>query len=357
MRIAQVAPLWESVPPRLYGGTERVVFILTEELVRLGHDVTLFASGDSKTAARLISPCSKALRLNEKNISDPLIYYTLMLEQIYQEAENFDLIHFHIENLQYPLFRRSHVPFVSTLQSRLDVPDLIPLYHEYAEVPVVAISNSQRKPLPWLNWQATVSHGLPKDALTYGSGEGQYLAFLGRISPEKGIEEAIEIAKRVGMKLKIAAKIGTQDFAYYESVVKPLLDHPLIEFLGEIGEADKSEFLGCAKALLFSIDWPEPFGMVMIESMACGTPVIAFNRGSVPEVIDDGISGFVVDTVNQAVRAVYDIDILDRRRIRDVFEARFSADRMTDQYLRVYESLLETSNQVVSLDRWRQSIL
>jgi glycosyltransferase involved in cell wall biosynthesis len=339
MRIAQVAPLYESVPPRQYGGTERIVSYLTEELVRQGQDVTLFASGDSVTRGRLIAPCRYALRL-DPTCTHPLAHHMLLLEAVMRRAEEFDLIHFHCDYIHYPLSRRSTTPHVTTLHGRLDSPDLVPLYREFRDMPLISISNSQRRPLAWANWQATVHHGLPIDLYGGREGRGDYLAFLGRISPEKGVERAVEIAKRTGMPLRIAAKVDDVDRAYFEQV-RPLLDHPLIEYLGEMGEADKNDFIGNARALLFPIDWPEPFGLVMIEAMACGTPIVAFRRGSVPEVIEDGVTGFVVDDVDEAVKAVRRIPAIERRKCRRVFETRFTAERMARDYLAVYGRLFE----------------
>ncbi len=339
MRIAQVAPLYEAVPPKLYGGTERVVSSLTEELVRAGHDVTLFASGDSITSARLVPVTRQALRLDKKCV-DKLAPHFIMLEMVAREARRFDVIHFHIDYLHYPLSRRLSVPHVTTLHGRLDLPELAPLYDEFGDMPVVSISDAQRSPLPHANWQATVHHGLPFDRSAYRQKPGDYLAFLGRISPEKRADRAIEIARRVGMKLRIAAKVDTADTDYHRDVIEPLLNDPMIEFIGEIGEQEKPEFLGNARALLFPIDWPEPFGLVMIEAMACGTPVIAWNCGSVPEVIDDGVSGFVVDSLDAAVAAVQRVGELDRERVREVFETRFKPARMAEDYLAVYERLI-----------------
>ncbi|HXG12975.1 MAG TPA: glycosyltransferase family 4 protein [Gemmataceae bacterium] len=338
MRIAQVAPLYESVPPQGYGGTERVVSYLTEELVRQGHEVTLFASGDSVTRARLVAPCPRSLRLDSGCI-DSLAHHVLLLETVFREARNFDLIHFHIDYLHFPLSRRCGCSHVTTLHGRLDIPDLRPLYREYREMPVISISEAQRRPLPWLNWQGTVHHGLPLDLHTCRETPGKYLAFLGRISPEKRVDRAIAIARRVGMELKIAAKIDRADRDYFDGI-KHLFDDPLVEYIGEVGGRAKDEFLGNAYALLFPIDWPEPFGLVMIEAMACGTPVIAWRCGSVPEVIDDGVTGFIVDSLEEAVRAVDRVTALSRRRCREVFERRFSVARMTRDYLLVYERLL-----------------
>jgi glycosyltransferase involved in cell wall biosynthesis len=340
LKVAQVAPLYESVPPHLYGGTERVVSWLTEELVRQGHDVTLFASGDSVTSARLVAPCPRALRLDAGCV-DQLAMHLLLLEEVFRVPGRFDVIHFHCDYLHFPFSRRQRGPHLTTLHGRLDIPELPRLYREYAGEPVVSISDAQRGPLPWLNWQCTVYHGMPRDLHTFRERSGEYLAFLGRISPEKGIAQAIEIARRVGRPLKIAAKVDRADRDYYEAEIVPLLKRsaPLVEFIGEVGGPDKDDFLGRAAALLFPIDWPEPFGLVMIESLACGTPVIAFRRGSVPEVMDDGVSGFVVDDVDGAVRAVGRLGELSRRRCREVFEERFLAERMAHDYLAIYRRL------------------
>ena len=340
MRIAQVAPLYESVPPRLYGGTERVASWLTEELVRQGHDVTLFASGDSVTMARLVAPCPRALRL-DPDCTDPLAMHLVLLEEVFRDPQRFDVIHFHCDYLHLPFSRRQRCAHLTTLHGRLDIPELKSLYREYRGAPVVSISDAQRRPLPWLNWQGTVYHGLPRHLHPFYEGPGRYLAFLGRISPEKGIDKAIEIARRVGMPLKIAAKVDRNDREYYECQIKPLLKTAgsLVEFVGEVGGPDKDEFLGHAAAMLFPIDWPEPFGLVMIEALACGTPVIAFRRGSVPEVMNDGVTGFVVDDVDQAVRMVGRIGELSRRRCRAVFEERFDAGRMAREYVAIYRRL------------------
>ena len=340
MRIAQVAPLYECVPPKFYGGTERIVSYLTEELVRQGHEVTLFASGDSMTSARLIAACKESLRLNPQVI-DPLAHHMILLEEVFRRKHEFDIIHFHIDYLHFPLSRRERVPNVTTLHGRLDLPDLLPLYDVYRDMPLISISNAQRRPLPGVNWRATVYHGMPADCLLPGTGEGNYLAFLGRISPEKGLEDAITVAKRVGMPLKIAAKIDRVDRDYFEKVIKSQLNHELIEYIGEIGYAEKGEFLGNAAALLFPIQWPEPFGLVMIEAMACGTPVIAYDRGSVPEVIEDGMNGYIVHDVDEAVAAVGKLGGLDRARCRERFEQRFTANRMAKDYVTVYEQLLD----------------
>jgi glycosyltransferase involved in cell wall biosynthesis len=340
MRIAQVAPLYESVPPRGYGGTERVVSYLTEELVRQGHEVSLFASGDSVTAARLMAPCRRSLRLDPQ-CTDTLAPHILMLELVCKELGRFDLIHWHVDYLHFPLSRRQSTPHVTTLHGRLDIPELIPLYQEFKAAPVISISNAQREPLPWLNWQGTVYHGLPEDLYTFRPEPGTYLAFLGRIAPEKRVDRSIAIARRLGIEIKIAAKVDPMDREYFEAVIAPLLREPLVEYVGEIGETEKDEFLGHAAALLFPIDWPEPFGLVMAEAMACGTPVLAYHRGSVPEIIEEGVTGFVVHDVEGAVRAAERIPTLDRWRCRQRFEERFSAARMARDYLASYQRLVE----------------
>jgi glycosyltransferase involved in cell wall biosynthesis len=339
MRIAQVAPLYESVPPKYYGGTERIVSYLTEELVRQGHDVTLFASGDSVTRARFVSGCRRSLRL-DKHCVDQMAHHVVMLEQVYRRAAEFDIIHFHVDYLHFGLSRREGLNRVTTLHGRLDIPDLVPLYQEFPDEPVVSISTSQRTPIPWANWQATVYHGLPGDLYSFRPEPGQYLAFLGRISPEKRVDRAIEIAKRVQMPLRIAAKVDAVDEEYFATAIEPLLEHPLIEFVGEIGDAEKDEFLGNASMLLFPIDWPEPFGLVMIEAMACGTPVIAYSNGSVPEVMEHRRTGFIVDTLEEAIEAVRRVPELSRQRCREIFEERFTAERMAREYVRVYERLI-----------------
>jgi glycosyltransferase involved in cell wall biosynthesis len=349
MRIAQVAPLYESVPPKLYGGTERVVSWLTEELVHLGHDVTLFASGDSLTTAHLVAPCKKALRLDSTCV-DQLAHHVIMLDQVFSEKENFDIIHFHVDYLHFPLSRRQEITHVTTLHGRLDLPDLEPLYRHFSDIPVISISDAQRKPLPWSNWQGTVHHGLPRGSFSLGGGKGGYLAFLGRASPEKGLDEAIEIAKRAELPLKIAAKIDRVDVEYFETVIKPLLDHRLIEFIGEIGYREKNAFLGNAKGFLFPINWHEPFGLVMIEAMACGTPVIAYPLGSVPEVVKEDITGFMVPDLESAVSAVKRLGEIDRQKCRRHFELHFNAERMAQDYLQIYRRLLrgESSSITVS---------
>lgn len=339
MKIAQVAPLYERVPPVSYGGTERIVSYLTEELIDYGHELTLFASGDSLTAGRLIAPCERSLRVNSNNV-DSMAYNFLQLEHVFQEARSFDVIHFHIDYLHFPLSRRQRVPNVTTLHGRLDIPDLVPLYREFSDMPVVSISNDQRKPLSWINWLGTVYHGIPLDLYDFKKDQGSYIAFLGRISPEKRVDRAIEIAKAANIKLKIAAKIDAVDRDYFEREIRDSLDHPLVEFIGEIGEEEKNNFLGNAYALLFPIDWSEPFGLVMIEAMACGTPVVAFRRGSVPEVVDDGVTGFIVDSIDEGASALEKIQHFDRAHCRKVFEERFSVERMTRDYVQIYEKLL-----------------
>jgi glycosyltransferase involved in cell wall biosynthesis len=345
MRIAQVAPLYERVPPLYYGGTERVVSYLTEELIRQGHQVTLFASGDSLTQGRLVSPCKGSLRLNP-DCQTPLVYHMLQLEQVVRSAAAFDIIHFHIDYLHFPFARRLGKPHVTTLHGRLDLPDLVPLYREFCDVPVVSISDSQRSPLPSGNWQGTVYHGIPADLYQLNKNRGAYLVFLGRIAPEKRVDRAIEIAKRANMKLKIAAKVDAVDSQYMNAEIRPLLDHPLVEFIGEVGELEKRELLGNAYALLFPIDWVEPFGLVMIEAMACGTPTIAFRRGSVPEIIDDNVTGYVVEDIDQSLAALDKLQTFDRERCRQVFEERFSARRMAADYLKVYDQLIEARRGV-----------
>ena len=348
MRIAQVAPLIESVPPQLYGGTERVVAFLTDELVRQGHDVTLFASGDSRTCARLVAGWPQALRL-AGTCQDPLAPHVLMLEQVASRAREFDVLHFHISQFHFPVVRRLPVAHLTTLHGRLDLPEIGPLYAEFTDVPVTSISDAQRSPLPDAGWIGTVLHGLPLDLLTVRPGPGRYLAFLGRIAAEKRVDRAIAIATACGQPLRIAAKVDPADQQYFEREIRPLLDNPLVEFVGEIGEEEKNDFLGGATALLFPIDWPEPFGLVMIESLACGVPVVAFRGGSVPEVIDDGVTGFIVETMDQAIEAVRRVDRLSRRQCRAVFESRFSVTRMADDYVRLYESLVATRTTHLSL--------
>ncbi|MFP6558517.1 glycosyltransferase family 4 protein [Paraburkholderia sp. B3] len=347
MRIAQIAPLHEAVPPKLYGGTERVVSYLTEALVEQGHDVTLFASGDSITSAKLEAFWPQALRL-DPTIRDVMAPHMLLLEEVRRRAHEFDVLHFHIDYYPFSLFQRQEVPFVTTMHGRLDLPELQPIFNAFNDVPVVSISDNQRIPLQQAAWQQTVYHGLPEDVLKpIPNVEPGYLAFLGRVSPEKGLDKAIRIAGQAGMKLKVAAKIDKADRAYYEEVIKPLMALPHVEYIGEIGEHEKREFLGNAHALVFPIDWPEPFGLVMIEAMACGTPVIAFKRGSVPEVIDNGVSGFVVEDEISAVAAIKRLSTLPREKVRAAFEARFSSKVMARNYVAVYEELLRQKRRTV----------
>jgi glycosyltransferase involved in cell wall biosynthesis len=338
MRIAQVAPLYESCPPRFYGGTERVVSYLTEELVRLGHEVTLFASGDSLTSAVLEAGSEMALRLDDR-CRDPLIYHLIMLDQLRRRAGEFDILHFHTDYLHFPLFADCWEKTLTTLHGRLDLPDLPIMMREYMMMPLVSISDAQRAPMPWANWSGTVPHGLARSLHRAGNGSGGYLAFLGRICPEKAPDRAIQIARRARLPLRIAAKVDVVDQEYFDSKIVPLLRDPSIDFIGEIGEADKGPFLGDALALLFPIDWPEPFGMVLIEAMANGTPVIAFGRGSVPEIIEDGVTGFIVDGIESAAAAVPLALRLDRGAIRRRFEERFTVGRMARDYLALYERL------------------
>jgi len=347
MKIAQIAPLVESVPPTLYGGTERVVSWLTEELVAQGHEVTLFASGDSRTAAQLVPIVPRGLRLD--GIHDSTPYNMRMLDQVAARQDEFDVLHFHIDFFQSPLFRGMAHKTLTTLHGRQDLPELPDIYRAFPHMPLVSISNHQRLPVPPVNWMGTVYHGLPNTLLKEGRGEGGYLAFLGRICPDKGILSAIEIARRAGMALKVAAKVDPADQVYYDEQVAPVLAHsPHVEFIGEINDARKPEFLGNARALLFPICWPEPFGLVMIESMACGTPVIAFNCGSVPEIMENGLTGYVVDDVEQAVVAVGKLDALFRPSIRSRFEERFSVAAMARDYVRIYHQLA-TSGDVTAV--------
>jgi glycosyltransferase involved in cell wall biosynthesis len=338
MRIAQVAPLAESVPPKLYGGTERVVAWLIEELVELGHAVTLFASGDSRTRARLVAACPRALRLGRPK-QDPAIAFATLLASVAEEAVNFDLIHCHIDWVHLPLLSRLRVPFLTTLHGRLDIPSLPNLLRCFERVPFISISESQRTPLPKANWIGTVYHGLPPDLLRPRFGSGQYLAFLGRLSPDKGPEVAIEIARKCGMKIRIAAKVPRGDAGWFKDTLAPMIDADQVQLVGEVNDQAKEEFLGNAAALLFPIDWPEPFGLVMIEAMACATPVIAYRRGSVAEIVDHGSTGFIVDDEAGAIAAVARLGELDRRRVRAGFEERFSSRRMAHEYVRHYRAL------------------
>jgi len=340
MRIAQIAPLHERVPPKLYGGTERVVSFLTEELVRQGHDVTLFASGDSLTSAKLVRCCDMALRFNPA-VRDALPYHVMMLDEVRRRIDQFDILHFHVDIIHAALVHDFADRTLTTLHGRLDLPDLAPFYAAFRDLPLAAISNDQRGYLRNANWLGTVYHGLPRDSLPFRPKPDGYLAFLGRISPEKRPDCAIEIAAKSRMPLKIAAKVDRADQAYWETEIRPMVEgNPDVEFIGEIGESDKVRFLGGATALLFPIDWPEPFGLVMIEAMACGTPVIAYRRGSVPEIIEQNVSGLLVTTVEEAVAAVWRIGDLDRVRVRNEFERRFTAERMACDYVGIYQQLL-----------------
>ena len=342
MKIAQVAPLIESVPPRLYGGTERIVSYLTEELVGLGHDVTLFASGDSITSAELVPCCSRALRL-DPTVLDTIPHFMLMIDKVRQRADEFDVLHFHIDLFHFPLFRSLAARTLTTLHGRQDLGDLKPFYSGFGEMPLVSISNDQRKPLPKANFVATIHHGIPPDLHPPSFEQGGYLAFLGRISPEKRPGRAIRIARAAGIPLKIAAKVDKIDEEYFRTEILPLIDGAGVEFIGEINEREKTKFLGDASALMFPVDWPEPFGLVMIEAMACGTPVLAFRCGSIPEVIEDGITGKVVESEEEALAALPEILSYDRRAVRQRFEERFTTTRMAKDYVGVYRRLLKTN--------------
>jgi glycosyltransferase involved in cell wall biosynthesis len=346
MRIAQVAPLFESVPPALYGGSERVVSWLTEELVCQGHEVTLFASGDSQTAAHLVPVCEKAL-WRDKECRETLPHHVRMMELVFRDVSRFDIIHFHCDYIHFPLVRRYAHPTVTTLHGFVHLHDLRALLDEYRDVPLVSISDNQRTSTPSANWQGTVHHGLPRNLHTFSADGGEYLAFLGRISPEKGLERAIEIARRTGIPLKVAAKIYEEDRSYFEHNIQPLLKQSasFVQFVGEVGGRAKDEFLGRAKALLFPVDWPEPFGLVMIEAMACGTPVIGWRNGSVPEVIRHGVNGFVVSSVDEAVQCVNQLSGIRRDTCRKIFETAFPVERMTADYLRVYEKVIRTMSK------------
>ena len=350
MKIAQIAPLIESVPPRLYGGTERIVSYLTEELVGLGHDVTLFASGDSITSAELVPCCSRALRL-DPTVLDTIPHFMLMIDKVRQRAEEFDVLHFHIDLFHFPLFRTMAARTLTTLHGRQDLGDLKPFYSRFGEMPLVSISNDQRKPLPHANFVATIHHGIPPDLLRPSFGQGSYLAFLGRISPEKRPDRAIRIARAAGIPLKIAAKVDKVDEDYFRNDILPLIDGPGVEFIGEINEHEKTKFLGEASALIFPVDWPEPFELVMIEAMACGTPVLAFRCGSIPEVIEDGVTGKVVDSEEGALAALPEILSYNRRAVRKRFEERFTTTRMAKDYVSVYRRLLKTRTAGAKLHR------
>lgn len=348
LRIAQIAPLYEPVPPRLYGGTERVVSYITEELVSRGHDVTLFASGDSETNARLAPGCERALRLLGKPELGVALQLAMLTEVFTDPRERFDIVHSHLDYWSYPMARMTAMPTVSTMHGRLDLPDLHPVYNRFPEAALVSISDAQREPLPQMNWVATIHHGLPPDLLKFNPNKGKYLAFIGRISPEKRPDLAIEVARRSGIPLKIAAKVDAVDREYFANVIEPLIKAPLVEYIGEIGDAEKSEFLGNALALMFTIDWPEPFGLAMIEALACGTPVIARPCGSVPQVLRDGVTGFIAKEIDQLVAAVEKIDSISRQQCRLEFEERFTTQVMVDKYEAVYHALLDYDRDMLS---------
>lgn len=352
MKIAQIPPLYEAVPPRLYGGTERVVAQLCEALVDLGHDVTLFASADAETRAKLVTVRDQAIRLDDAPLKSDLAAHMTMLSEVRQRRDQFDIIHFHTDMLHFPFFEDMAHRTVTTLHGRLDLKDLPPVYHRWSKFPLISISDAQRVHLPFASWVGTVYHGMQADVSSWFRPRSDgYLAFLGRMSPEKGPDRAIEIAKRLGMPLKMAAKVDPADSAYFQERIAPLLDHPLIEFIGEIGDAQKPAFLGGAAALLFPIQWPEPFGLVMIEAMACGTPVVAFGCGSAPEVVDEGVTGYIVDDEDAAVAAVRMIENLDRREVRRRFDRRFSATAMARGYLDVYADRLAKAPYAEDLGR------
>jgi glycosyltransferase involved in cell wall biosynthesis len=340
VKIAQVAPLFESVPPQAYGGTERVVSYLTESLIDQGHDVTLFASGDSRTRAELVPVVGRGLRLDPAG-PDWVMWHTMLVDRVFEQAARFDVIHFHIDTLHYPLAARCATPCVTTLHGRLDLRDLRPLHERFGSHPLVSISHSQRAGLPGGCWCATVYHGLPVDLYTFHPEPRDYFAFVGRVSPEKRVDRAIEIALACGTPLRIAAKVDAADRAYFEREIRPRLDHPLIEFAGEIDDREKNRFIGQARALLFPIDWPEPFGLVMIESFACGTPVIAYDCGSVSEVMQHGVTGYVVHDQREAVEAARAVGRIARARCREAFERRFTAGKMAARYVDVYRALIE----------------
>ena len=350
LRIAIVSPLQESVPPRFYGGTERVVSYLTEALVAQGHDVTLFATGDSVTRAKLKPMARRGLRL-DPDCRDPLAHHVAMVHDVVDLADEFDVVHFHIDYIHFPAAREAALTSLTTLHGRLDIPDLAPLFRRYADMRLVSISEAQRRPMPWASWIGTVPHGLPANLLGPGPGDGGYLAFLGRISPEKRPDRAIRIARAAGIPLRMAAKVEKSDLAYYEAVVKPMLAGTGVEFVGEIGEREKADFLGRAAALLFPIDWPEPFGLVMIEAMACATPVIAYPCGSVPEVVTPGVTGWIVRSEPEAVDAIARLDAFDRAACRRVFDERFTAERMARDYLRIYRKITLLPRRTPSVRR------
>jgi glycosyltransferase involved in cell wall biosynthesis len=357
VKIAQIAPLAESVPPRTYGGTERIVSYLTEELVKLGHQVTLFASGDSITTANLVGCAANALRLDSA-VKDSIPYYMLMLDRVRQHADEFDILHFHIDHFHFPVFRDIAEKTVTTLHGRQDLPDNRALYFGFDDLPLVSISDDQRRPIPKANYAATIYHGLPKDLLRPNFyPKGGYLAFLGRIAPEKRPDRAIAIARATGIPLKIAAKVDRVDEAYFRETIEPMLGQQGVEFIREINDQEKAKFLGEASGLLFPIDWPEPFGLVMIEAMACGTPVLAFNRGSAAEIIEPGITGFLVDTVEEATLAMTKLLTLDRRLIRKRFEERFSANRMATDYVKLYHRLIRSPKSSIVEDAFVPAVV
>lgn len=343
MRIAQLAPLAESVPPKQYGGTERIVSYLTEELVRQGHEVTLFATGDSQTSARLEAMSWESLRKANTNPQAPL---TIMLEKAFSAADQFDLIHSHLDFLTFPLARRSSTPVLTTLHGRLDLPELKPVFAEFLDCPLISISDAQRKPLVWANWQQTIYHGLPEHLYSFHPTPDDYLVYVGRITPEKRPDHAIQIAQRAGIPLKIAAKVDPVDREYFKSVIQPLLSDPLVDYVGEITDVQKNDLVGNALALVAPFDWPEPFGLVFIEALACGTPVLAYRRGSVPEIFDEGQTGFICDSIDEMVKAVPEISSLNRRHCRQVFETRFTVGRMVQDYLAAYEALVNRPDEV-----------
>ncbi|HEY9677882.1 MAG TPA: glycosyltransferase family 4 protein [Drouetiella sp.] len=354
MRIAQIAPLYESVPPKTYGGTERVVSWLTEELVAMGHDVTLFAAGDSQTQAKLVEGSPTALRAMA-GYNDATAHHYMLMEKLMQRSEQFDIIHAHLDYLPFPFVRANDLRSVTTMHGRLDFPILEQVFREYSEVPVVSISDNQREPLPGANWKGTVYHGLPNDLYALNENPSDYVLFLGRVCADKGIVQAIEIAKRAGLRLKIAAKIDSNDLAYYNEI-KHLMDEEHVEYVGEASQDQKQELIGNAKAMLFPIQWPEPFGLVMIEAMACGTPVIAFSCGSVPEVMDHGVTGFVCHNVDQAVEHLQNINQIDRRKCREVFEQRFNVSAMARGYVKVYEQILSEHRSLVPFGKLRKDV-
>jgi glycosyltransferase involved in cell wall biosynthesis len=339
MKIAQVSPLFERVPPKAYGGTERIVSYLTEELIRLGHDVTLFASGDSITGARLVPAIDESIRLDAVQRTW-LAYHTIQMDLVSELAHTFDVIHFHTDYLHFPIARKFSTPHITTLHGRQDLPELVTLYKHFSDVPLISISDSQRIPLPWANWYGTVYHGLPPDLYSFRSEPDDYFVYIGRISLEKRVDRAIDIAQQCGLPLYIAAKIDKADETYFNECIEPLLHDPLVKYIGEVGEPEKRDLLEHARALLFPIDWPEPFGLVMIEAFACGTPVIAYRHGSIPEIMEDGVTGFVVTNQKDAVRAAQSIESIDRKRCRQVFERRFTVAHMAENYLSIYRRLL-----------------